>query len=369
MTSRALISLSTCMILLILTGCAPEMERQAIEDLDMAGVIGFDQAAGHKYNVTVSVPQPTNEQSDEDKVLSSVVQLPHEMLYRLSARSGKTLSARQVRVILFSEEMARNEGLLTTLLNLYRDPLISNNAYIAVVKGTVHEFMSGGMASKQKSMYLNDLLHPRESTSFSPFTTLRDFIFRVTNEVSDPMVPYLEKHEEIVEISKIGLFREDRLVAFNTLEETRMVEMMRSDKHIPNITVDLDLEGSSQQYLLLDFVRSRMKTTVKGSLDKATIHMKLMEQGAVQDFQDGLDLEDPADINKLERESEKHIKQDVHRLIQKYNRLSIDPAGIGRYIRAEFRGDWTREKWRKSMQDAEYNIDVRVRIRNTGTMR
>jgi spore germination protein len=145
------------------------------------------------------------------------------------------------RVVLVSEEFARKVGIRRIIMQLYRDPAVSDTVFVAIVKGSTEELITGDYPDKPGiTTFLNDLPHPRTTTAFSPFTKIHDFIFHMTEEVSDPVVPYLEKKEGYVEISKVALFKEDKMIGEMTPEEAKIVQGLDRRKRLPDFLLEIN---------------------------------------------------------------------------------------------------------------------------------
>ncbi|WP_332631544.1 hypothetical protein [Halalkalibacter flavus] len=77
----------------------------------------------------------------------------------VSTLTEKTLTSAQLRVVLFSEEFARKRGVMKELENLYRDPQVGSNVFVAVVKGTVEDILTATYKDKPEiNNYINELL-------------------------------------------------------------------------------------------------------------------------------------------------------------------------------------------------------------------
>lgn len=211
--------------LLITAGCAPEIEAPTLEDMGMIGVMGFDYVDGHRMKVTVSMPMPTQGAKEKTQVFTAISKLPSESLISLSTKTERTMVFSQLRVVLVGEELARKSGLQKIVIDLYRNPAVGDNVFIAVVKQTAEEVISGKYPDKPEiNSYLNNLLRPRRETAFEPFTPLHDYIFTSTNEVSDPSLPYLEKRGGEIVVSNVAVFKGHKMIGKLTEREGKIGE-------------------------------------------------------------------------------------------------------------------------------------------------
>jgi len=350
-------------------GCENKrLERPSLEDLEMVGVLGFDKSPQDRIKVTISVPQPTKGGFKKDQIYTGEGSLTHEAFYKISAMSAKSVSLRQTRVILIGEELARGGGLKDILMDLYRDPQVGNNGVLAIVKGSAESILKN-TAPKQNSEFLNDLLRPREETAFSPYTTLRDFIFVLTNEVSDPMIPYIEATKQSIKISKIALFKKDHLVGFMNPGEAQFIEMLRKEKRFPSITVPFTSSPSMHGILLLNLMKSQVRTKVTGDLNDPVIFSKLELEAVIQDYKGKLNLESQKELKMVEQNCEEYIRDQIKDVLKKLQSMQVDPVGFGRYARMKFGRDWPKMRQKFVSAESDAMISVKITLRNTGTMK
>ncbi|WP_134703892.1 hypothetical protein [Ammoniphilus sp. YIM 78166] len=205
---KLLVHILLVMLLVLLnSGCGTVVQRPTLEDFGMIGVIGFDLAEEGRMKVTTAVPQPSEQAQEKIQIYQEEAELTREAIGRMSTQSEHTLTLAQLRVVIMSEAFSRERGIKHVLEYLYRSPIVGDNVLLAVAKGSAEEVIKGRYPNKPiVTTFLNDLLRPRNVTGFSSFTTLHDFIYTLTDQVSDPTLPYIERIDHTVQISKLALF-------------------------------------------------------------------------------------------------------------------------------------------------------------------
>jgi spore germination protein len=274
-------------ILFLLFGCAdPNLEHPVIEDLGMVGVMGFDYVDQETIKLSLTLPQPSKDAEEQVQQFTSTVQLPHEAMMDVSTLTEKTLISAQLRVVLFSEEFARKRGVMKELENLYRDPQVGSNVFVAVVKGTVEDILTATYKDKPEiNNYINELLTPRTMTAFSPFSTIHNFINQKTDEVSDPSVPYLERvNGDSLKITKVAIFKEDKMVDTMAPEEAKLVEAMKGKKDLPPLSIMIpSSDGTEEEQFIMKFTTSRVSVKANRDLQKPEIFVHLYARGSIVD--------------------------------------------------------------------------------------
>lgn len=360
-------------ILVILTGCShPNLKDPVIEDLGMVGIMGFDYVDDDQTKVTVTLPQPQQDAEKQFQIFSTNVRLPHQAIMDVSTLTEKVLTTSQLRVILFSEEYARKKGIWNIAENLYRDPHVGANVYFAVVKGTVEEMLNADYKDKPEvNIYFTELLRPRTMTSFSPFTTIRDYIYRHTDEISDPTMPYLEiAKPNSAKIAKVALFKNGKMVDTIEPEEAKLIEGMKEKKNLPDLTIKIPGEkGSPEEIVIMKFVTTSFKLTVNGNLEEPKIHVNLYIRGSIVDYEGNYQLDDNESRRKLEEKINKKLEMNVVRVLKTFQELQVDPTGFGEAFRIRNPKDWSKEKWNEAFANAEITSNVETRVISTGTIR
>ncbi|WP_157800875.1 Ger(x)C family spore germination protein [Bacillus solitudinis] len=361
--------------MMVLFGCqTPELEDPVIEDLGMVGVIGFDYVDDEDVKVTVTLPQPNQDAQEAYQKFTTVVKMPHQAIMDMSTLSEKVLTFAQLRVVLFSEEYARKIGVWKVLENLYRDPRVGTNVYIAIVKGNVEEILGGDYKDKPEiNIYLHELLTPRPMMAFSPITTLHYFINRKTDEVSEPSVPYLEKVDErSIKITKTAIFKSDKLVDTIDPEEAKLFEGLKKKKVLPDIAIMLPGEKTAKQeeaMVILKFVENRFHSKVNGDLENPEIYVHLYVRGSIVDYGGQRNLDSVKERKEIEQKIGKQLEDKVIKIMKNFQDIGIDPAGIGEQFRLQNSKEWSKEKWNEAFKNAKITVHVEARIISSGTIR
>lgn len=360
-------------ITLFISGCATQLERPTLEDLAMVGVMAIDAAENNMMEVTLAVPQPARDVKQTTQIYDEKVHLVHEAIIRLSAESAREISVAQMRVILFGEEYARKRGLRDAIQHLYRDPMVGDNVFVAVVEGKAGDLIKRQYPDKPFiGIFLNDLLHPRASTAFSPFTTVHDFMYDMTSEVKDPTAPIIIRDREDIRIKAIVLFEDGKMVDTITPEEAKIVQGLQNTVQIPSFLFTIEDEKESKEQtdrLLVDFVKTEFKKSFNGDMNDPVITLDLYLQGSVVEYTGVKNLEDIEVLVELESIIAKEVEIATRALVEKFVEKRIDPIGLAEPVRRKYRGEWTKELGMEAVLNAKYIIKADVEILNSGTSR
>lgn len=367
---------AVCLILaflsLIMNGCATEIEKPTLEDLGFIGVLGFDYVDGNRMKITASLPQPSQHAKEKTQVYSTISDLPAAALMMLTTKSEKTMVFSQLRAVLFSEEFARKAGLRKVVTNLYRHPSVGDNVFVAIVKGSAEELINAKYENKPEfNTYLNDLLRPRKETAFHSFTSIHDFIYNLTNMVSDPNLPYLERKDGDIQITKTALLKEDKLVGLLNQQEGKILQMLANRSQLPDMEFHIkeDKESKKTAKAVLQPIQSEAKHESNGNVKAPLIKIRLHIRGSVVGYSGNLDLNKPEQQHRMELAMEREIITQAEALIRKLTRLEVEPSGFMEAVRQRYPGKWNQRLREQALQHAKVEVHADIEIVGSGTIK
>jgi|GEM_PF-368656 len=368
---RLLAILQLCLLVILSTGCAVVMEKPALEDLGMIGVMGFDYLSTKQARIVVTVPQPSQEAKEKTQMYNTISYLPNEALMTLSPKSEKSMSLAQLRVVLFSEEYARKIGIREVIENLYRNPAVGDNVFVAIVKGSVEGVMGAKYENKPEfNQFMNDLLHPRRETAFHAFLTIHDVIFRLHGETSDLDLPYLEQQQGDIQISKVALFKRDKMIGFMSQREGKINQAIRARLRLPDMNfkiVERDTEKKDVE-IVVNFVSSNSKIKVHGDVGTPNFQIDLKIYARVLAYTGRRNLENPDEWVKVEKDLEHELDRQAMELLKKLQKLGVEPTNLTDFVRAKYHGQWHREMGEKAFANATFHVNTDFVVVGFGTL-
>ncbi len=201
----------TCSV--FIAGCTREGQRASVEDLALVSSVALDYVNDKEMRMTVSIPQPKGESPVLTEVYSVNTEMIQEGLVNISSEADKMIILNQLRTILFNEEFAKSGKVTEVIEHFYRDSTVGNKVRLVVVKDNAGDILKADYPENEHmDAYLNDLFQPKLHNSFSPFTTIHDYINTQTSPIFHTMIPYLEKKEKSLKITSIALFNDEKMI-------------------------------------------------------------------------------------------------------------------------------------------------------------
>ncbi|WP_394191399.1 Ger(x)C family spore germination protein [Paenisporosarcina quisquiliarum] len=363
--SRFIMAIS---ILLVLNGCTTKQGTQpSLERLGMISVAGFDYIDNDNMRLTVIMPQPALEAEKHTQVITVDTDMLHKGLVDISSRADKTVSLKQLRVVLFSEEFARKGQMKEMVEYLFKDADVRSSVFVGVVKESAEEMLRMEYPDKQNtSSYINNLFHPRQYTFFSPFTTIHEFVYDETDPLRDTIAPYVELKDDVIHIEGLAMFSNGKMETIFTKQEAKIIQILRGREKLSVFALTLDDE--EKEKVALEFVKSKAKVKTE-NLESPKVIMDLKFEGTLSEYEGDKDLANKKHVETLEKEVSKNIENDIRSLLEKCQELSIEPIGMFETLRMRYKGDWPTGLTEELLAKAQFEITVETKLTSVGALK
>lgn len=352
--------------LFLMSGCTTEQGSQpSLEKLGMISVIGYDYIDDEKMKMTVIMPQPATEAVEHTQIVTVETDMLHSGLVEISAKADKTVTLKQLRVVLFSEEFARKGKMKEWLEYLFKDADVRSSTFVAVVKDSAEEMLRTEYPDKQNtSVYINNVFHPRQYTHFSPFTTIHDFVYDDTNPLIDTIAPYVELSEGLIHIEGLAVFSNGNMETIFNKQEGKLIQILRGRERLSVFSITIDKE--EKEKVALEFVKSTSKIKTNHDMESPKVMIDLKFEGTLSEYEGDKDLAKTGELETLEKDISKKIEEDVLKLLEKCRELSIEPIGLFESNRMRYKGEWPKGLTEQLFAKAEFKINVETNLMSVG---
>lgn len=369
--SKKLLCLMLFLQLLFLVACSEREKKVPLEDVGMVGIIAFDYIDKDSMKLTVAIPQYSPEAQRSTQTFTVVTDLVSNGIVEIEKLSDKKIVFNQLRVVLFNEEFARQGNVRKVIQHLYRNAEVGNKVLIAIVKEKGEEMLKYNYPDKPNiNFYLNDLLQPSINTAFNPNTNIHDFMYTITNPVYDPIIPFVDKNSDKIEIKGIAVFKGNQMFELINPKEALIIQAIQGRKNLAPLDITME-QGHGKEKLLIDLVENdvHIKSNKSMTLPKLTISIEI--KGTLSEYKGERenDLFTTESLAELEKDVNKELEQDIKKFLDKLNEWQVDPSGISEYFRMYYYGKWTTEKKREIVSKVAIDVHVKTSIISTGTLK
>ncbi|GAA0314791.1 Ger(x)C family spore germination protein [Bacillus carboniphilus] len=369
-------------IITTLTGC---WDRVEINDVAFVIATGFDLEKSddqRKYRVSAQIPLPGAMGGAEgggggtgsDRpfyVDSGVGRNIRESNENLQARMSRRLNFSHRRVIIIGDEIAR-EGFGPVVDVIALQPQSRISAFILVSNGpSITVLNSAPHLEKLPAEAI------REMSKFGFSLTVKNILNDIKRPGKDPMIPLVEvvktqnqspeTQKEEIEIKKIGILKNDKLVFHTNVEETQGVYWMLEKMRSKSVTIPIEDEGEVNVKIIEG--KRRIHHTISQGIPEFEIHIDT--ESILMENETNLNLEDEESYNKVRKSMENVIQSNISAIVEHTKSEKVDSFGLGWSL---YRGEnkyWktVEDHWRDMLPDVKVKVTVDAeiqRLSNTG---
>ncbi|WP_409176871.1 Ger(x)C family spore germination protein [Brevibacillus fortis] len=366
-----------CSCVLVLAGCS---DRQIFDETGLATAVGYDLLKDGNIRGTAIMPSINPEAKEKIQVFSATGETSKGIRDRINLQSDKKVLGGQIRVALYSENLAKR-GLGSIVDTLYRDSSISSRVYLCLFEGETYDMLTYPYSEEGNiGIYLYRMIEQNIEGEKIPSSTMHEFFRAYYDKGIDPIMPFIARKGDELQIKGIALFQGERYVGWITPKEAFLIKLMHGkfsigsyDTSVPaHIFGEVPKSHGSKKdrvQLVFDTISSQSKIELtQVSPPLFDIHIRL--NARILELTLPLKLENAKLMKIMENALEKEIEKELQKVVHKLQDLNVDPAGFGTVYRANRRGmaNMTQAEWRKMFKEATFRFHVKSTIIRNGVM-
>ncbi|WP_145052406.1 Ger(x)C family spore germination protein [Paenibacillus xylanexedens] len=389
-TSLRLIS-CILVILPLLSGC---WDRQELNELGIMLGLGVDKD-GDQIKVSAQVVVPSEISSKSGGGIGTPVTQYHataasllEAIQKLTETSPRRIFMSHIRILVFGEEFAREEGIYDVIEALMREPTARPDYYVMV-------------ARKAKAADVLNLLTPLENIpaeklynsldvsakTWSPTTTVTgdELMDTMISPGIQPVITGIEiigNHKKSGEKSNIesivvpahlnttglAVFHKDKLIGWLTENESKGFNYVRGNVKTTVGHVDCP---NTQGSVTMKTLRTSTDRKVKFIQGEPVVHLKVKNVSSIGSVECKFEIGSMSAIHELEKLSEERLvelmKNSVNSVRRKFH---VDIFGFGQEI---YRSNpkffnKVKDNWDQQFEDLDVKYEANSQIRRVGTL-
>ncbi|WP_226527308.1 Ger(x)C family spore germination protein [Metabacillus niabensis] len=380
------------LFILFLSGC---WDSNELQDFSIISGIGVDKGGDdpeNRYRTTVQIINPSivsggqlggNVQSSPVTTFSETGSTLKEALRKISNEAPAELFFPHIQIMLIGEELAK-EGMVEIFDVIERDPKFRVLFPVLIVKGHTAEDalkVSTSLRPIPSAKIEGSLQSTKEMWGEYP-STRADQAIKKLGEGSVAITGIevngkVEKGNQTANMQDISPSTKLEIKGLAIIKDGKLQKWLEGDPARGVVWVNNEIEktvmnldcGEKKDALSIDIGRAESTIKVKVKKDKPVITIKINAEGAVSETQCSIELDKDETINKLEKQLENEIKDEVLTTIKTVQEDKSDVFGFGEYINIEDKAYWKKIKnnWEEEIfPESEVNVVVNATIRRTG---
>jgi Ger(x)C family germination protein len=238
-------------------------------------------------------------------------------------------------VYLISENRARY-GIKDILDCFSRDPTIHTNAYVAVCKGEcIDYFLKNKEKTGTNSEKLAELLKRLcDGNFFEPNISVNQVNLMNYQKGKNIIVPYIDMIENNPAVTGLAIFKEDKIVEKVSLNETRLINLLKNSDGIGIISI---LSDNPLEYIDIE-CKNKVKVTVSKKNDKLKYDIYVsLSNGLLYINTLYKEKLDKKTILEIEQQAKAQLTKDLNKEVEKIKQeMCVDCLNLSRYALAKY---------------------------------
>lgn len=392
MKLRVAFSLLGCVFML--AGC---WDRIELNDVSIVTGLAVDKGGNTKYRLTLEVvnaSQFSKNQMGGEAAPALTYSLEgdtiSELLHKVNIGITRRLIFSHTRVLYISEEIAK-DGIIEFIDFLDRSGQFRNDFNIMVTKGEKAEAFVKVTYPIQKVPSLK--IH-KQTQSFTeewggdPGVRLTDFISALTSKGRNPVSATLviagdpkkgERSENnmklsvdaLVEMDGMAVFRDDRLIGYLSVDETRNYywtqKLKTTSMSVPCSDEEKKLED--EKFIAVTVTETNTKLKVDYSNGKPVLKVKITGETRIEATQCLNDLTKIDTYNDFEKKINRYVANHIQDTIKKVQtEFGVDIFGFGDAFNRQHHKEYVKveNNWDEVFSQAEVDVDINLHLRRSG---
>lgn len=350
-----------------------------LNDFAIATGMGIDKYDDdYKVSLVISNSQATQGSSREGEaqttVFTGIGKSITEALSNIDQKAPRNLYLGHLAVVVVDEELAK-EDIDIVLESLTRNPETAKKYQITLAKDSKAEEILKTLSpleSFPSQNISNAIVTSSSSESITAESFVSDFIMTllrpgVNGVMSSVSIKgdenEMDNQDDLKEVEpaamlktgSVGLFKEFRLVAWSTENQSLGINIVNNKTDRMHITNEI---GDSKVVVLVDDAKCTPEITLGEEIE---IVLNIKTSGAITEVSGDLDLQESKIIEKLNKETQKNIKDMVYDGLNLAKEYKTDVFGFGNMIYKQDYKYWY--KIEDSWHDEHFpNVKIKVKV-------
>lgn len=357
--------------IIIVTGCT---EKNILDKVGLATLIGYDVGKEQKLATTAVIREVNPEFQSTVEVITTENDTSKGSRMKTNRKLSKKITTGQMRVILFGEELAKDD-LQYYIDSLLENAVISNSAYIAVVEGETEPLLKHKYQNIEDiGLHIYRLIEQNIEQEYMISSTLHEIARDYYTLGRDMAIPTIKREAELIELSGIAIFKDGKIVSKLPAKDSFYVKLVKENFKSgvfetiieEDLLADLQIKNREELPIAFDSLRSKRKLKLVDAVTpEFDLHLQIKSR--VSEVYPDINLGDPKMVNKLEKAISKKLSNEISKVIAFSQEVDSDIFGFGEKYRSSVRNSHlTKEKWHKMFKNMKVNVKVDFVILRNG---
>lgn len=370
----SLFALSIVIAVLLTSGC---WNYREVDNLSIVAGVAIDKGKDDPIEMTVEIIKINSgkETTMTPVILSTEGKTVFDAARNLISISGKRLYWSHAKVVVISKAIAE-EGISKVSDWYSRDAETREDTIILISEeDTAKEILKGETTTEKiQSLTLSETVENQKSLSKSPVMEMLHYDIETATAGISTVLPAVKMKQiddkKIPEINGTAVIKDDKLIGFLTGEETKYLNFIRDDIK-GGVLVEEMKNQETITTMSLEIFKSKTKlkpetynNTIKFTIDVDTTV-------AIDEIDGAINLEDEAEIKKIEQHAADTLKTGIEALIQKMQtEYDADILEFASTLWEDKPNEFkkVRDNWSAVFQTIQVQVNVKMHVENSATL-
>ncbi len=355
-------------LVFLLVGCN---DQKIIETLGLMSVMCFDKATDSVEGnmlVTSTFPSITEESNRKETTIDTIAFSKKDAERKLAAKTEQEIVNGQIRSLIFSEDFAA-DGINQIIHSVERDQEIGSQVKVVISEGEASAILEA-IPTESTGNYVDKMLR-KESDQFNiPYLDIHYFSRDMHDDGIEPVAPLVGIEDGEVVVKGAALFRDDRYVGKLTIQESKLLLLMRGKVKKSDLVIKIPQEtGYRTLYFTYNHSKAETKVKKKGTeIEQVDIHVSMVGS-LLEDTGTKINGNSSTDNNEVQKLIDGYLSNEAVRLIEILKEKKADSLGIKGYVRNSLTyQEWKKIKEEDLFQKIPINVTFSVILQNKGML-
>lgn len=338
------------------------VEKQILEDILIAEIVGYDDAEDKKIKgtVIVSVPQPGEEADLGKEVYEANSHNIKAARQQENAKTPYPIVGGRLTAILYGEGLA-SKGLNDYVDTYRRDPMVGRDLYLAVVHGKAEDVVKmEPKLIKTPGVQVKELIEQNIRTNL-PDVDLHRYLYACHGKGIDPVLPLLETAGDQIRVKGIALFKKDRYIGkYIPYEDGFLYKVLSENFKLGSY----EIKWKENDFTDINNVESRVHYHISNANQDPKVRIDVKMKASLLEVQ-GYDLGKAVDLNKIEVRAQQVIGKKLNEMVTMFQENHIDPLALGDHAKSKTR-NFNQKHWEEAYPDIPIEVDLDIEMIQTG---
>ncbi|MFS0599840.1 Ger(x)C family spore germination protein [Peribacillus frigoritolerans] len=349
------------LLISVLSGCMG-VDSKVLDEINLATAIGYDYVDKTHFEAIAVTPLYYPDKTIKNITYSSKSSLSKDVRDEMNQQSERPIFSGKLEVVLYEKRLAK-QGIFYLIDTLIRDPSIGTTLKLGIVEGSSKDVLSPQFGNIDKGIYLSNTIEQNIKTGMLPRTNLHLFLYAYYSEGMDPFLPIVKALDGKVYIKGNAMFNSKGEYVYQTTSRENVIFKMLYENTTSKEGFSTKIEG--REFASVNNIKTKRSYKISKPMTDTPITIDLEIKAILREYTG--DEVTPKMIKIIEDKMSKDVKERSEKLVRNFQKLHVDPLGIGEQVRTRTRS-WDKKKWDEIYTSIPINVNAKVEILESGVV-